>query len=91
MKKQNPETCMHLLIGYPPNSKRRYKFVPSGDTWTCYSCYAGRTLDVDITVLNADDIRKGLGNCKYCGKKLEPKKERITLVECAWCKDLILL
>ena len=87
--KQKPETCMHRLIGYPPQSKRRYKFVRSIDTWTCYSCYAGKTLDVDITILNTEDIKKGLGNCKHCGRKLEPRKERITLIECAWCKGSI--
>jgi len=87
--KRNSKSCPHGIIGYPPNSKRRYRFMDSSDTWTCYSCYAGKTLDVDITVLNKEDIEAGLDRCKYCRKKLVPKKERVTYIECGWCGEKI--
>jgi len=91
MEEQSPDNCFHHVVGYPPSSKRRYKFVNSIDSWTCYSCPKGKSQDKDITIFNEEDIKLGLDRCGYCGKKLVPKKERVTFIECGWCGGKIIL
>jgi hypothetical protein len=79
---------MHEVFGYPPTSKRRWKLVVSAYDWTC-TCKEGKKHTKDLSIANEQDYKDGIDVCRYCGKNLIKAKERVTWIECSWCKQKV--
>ena len=82
--------CLHKIVGLPKNSKRIWREVVVKDIngkitdYTC-SCKEGKKVIIDRSVLSDTEWEKYF--CKFCGKKLVPRKERRYFVVCPWCKE----